>query len=156
VVSNDRPRPEPMNAARHATTRWLSNPPSGAGRLYSESKAFQGLPFSVPEGEPTPEETTPGELLAAAYSTFLATYLAQALEAAGIRARELVVDVWCRLSPPERPPRAVERIEVEVHGRVEDIENSAFEDAVRTTWETCRRSLVLHEDLHTTLHAALV
>jgi organic hydroperoxide reductase OsmC/OhrA len=145
-----------MNAARHATTRWLSNPPSGAGRLYSESKAFQGLPFSVPEGEAKLEETTPGELLAAAYSTFLATYLAQALDAADVRARELVVDVWCRLSPPERPPRAVERVEVDVHGRVEDIENSGFEDAVGTTWETCRRSLGLREDIHITLHAALV
>ena len=145
-----------MNAARHATTRWLSNPPSGAGRLYSDSKAFQGLPFSVPEGEPKPEETTPGELLAAAYSTFLATYLAQALDAADVGARELIVDVWCRLSPPERLPREVERVEVEVHGRVEDIGNSAFEDAVRRTWENCRRSLGLHEDLHTTLHAALV
>ena len=145
-----------MNAGRHATTRWLSNPPSGAGRLYSESKAFQGLPFSVPEGEPKPEETTPGELLAAAYSTFLATYLAQALDAADVGARELIVDVWCRLSAPERLPREVERVEVEVHGRVEDIGNSAFEDAVRRTWEHCRRSLGLHEDLHTTLHAALV
>jgi organic hydroperoxide reductase OsmC/OhrA len=145
-----------MNAARHATTRWLSHPPSGAGRLYSESHAFHGLPFSVPDGDPKPAETTPGELLAAAYSSFLATYLAQALDAAGAHARELVVDVWCRVSAPERPSPVVERLEVEVHGRVDDIGESAFEETVRTTWETCRRSLGLGEDVQITLDAALV
>jgi osmotically inducible protein OsmC len=145
-----------MNATRHATTRWLSNSPSGGGRLYSESHAFDGLSFSVLAGEPKPAETTPGELLAAAYSSFLATYLAQALDAAGVRAREFVVDVRCRLSPPERALRVVERLEVDVHGRVDGIENSAFNHAVRTTWETCRRSLGLREDVHITLDAALV
>jgi hypothetical protein len=125
-----------MNAARHATTRWLSGPRSGTGRLYSESHAFHGL--------------------AAAYSTFLAMCLARALAADDVPARELAVDIRCRFSPPQRRPRVLERLEVMVHGRVEDIEDSAFEDAVRTTWETCSRSLGLREDLHTMLDAALV
>jgi organic hydroperoxide reductase OsmC/OhrA len=66
------------------------------------------------------------------------------------------VDVWCLVSPPERPPRVVERLEVEVHGRVESIEDSAFEEAVRSTWATCRRSLGLRDDIDVTLDAALV
>ena len=145
-----------MNAVRHATTRWLSNPPSGTGHLYSESRAFQGMPFSVPEGESRRAQTTPGELLAAAYSSFLATYIAQALDADGITARELVVEVSCRLSPSGQVPRVVEGLEVEVHGRVDDIEDAAFEDVVRATWDTCARSLGLREGLHTTLDVALV
>lgn len=145
-----------MNSARHATARWLSNPPSGAGHVYSESHALHGLLFSVPEGEPRPAETTPGELLAAAYSTFVATYLAQALDADGVPARELVVDMRCLLSPAQDPPRGIEGLSVEVRGRVDEIEDAEFDDAVRAAWDTCVRLLGLRDDLHTTLDAALV
>jgi hypothetical protein len=64
-----------MNGARHATSRWLSNPPFGAGHLYSESRAFRGMPFSIGDDESAAAKTTPGELLAAAYSAFMATGL---------------------------------------------------------------------------------
>ena len=141
---------------RHATARWLRDPPSGAGHLYSESHAFEGLAFSIPDDHPERAHTTPGELLAAAYSAFVATYLAQGLDANGVPARELVVDVWCRLSPPQHPPRAVERLDVKVRGRVDELEGSGFEDAVRAAWDTCSRLLGLREDLRTTLDAALV
>jgi organic hydroperoxide reductase OsmC/OhrA len=144
-----------MNVARHATTRWLSHPPSGTGHLYSESRAFHGMPFSVPAGEPRQAETTPGELLAAAYSSFLATYIAEALDADGVATRELVVDVSCRLSPAGQVPRVVERVELEVRGRVDDIDGAAFEDVVRASWHVCARSLGLRDGLHTTLDAAL-
>jgi organic hydroperoxide reductase OsmC/OhrA len=141
---------------RHATARWLRDPPSGTGHLYSESHAFEGLPFSIPDDQPERAQTTPGELLAAAYSAFVATYLAQGLDANGVPARELVVDVWCRLSPPQHPPRSVERLDVAVRGRVDELEGSEFEDAVRAAWDTCTRLLGLREDLRTTLDAALV
>lgn len=143
-------------AMRHATVRWLSHPPYGAGHLHSDSRAFEGLPFSIHDGAPEDTETTPAELLAAAYAAFLATYLAQALEGDDVPARELVVDVRCVLSPPERAPRAVEGLEVDVRGRVETIEDSEFKQAVRAAWDTCRRSLGLRDDLPTKLGIALV
>jgi organic hydroperoxide reductase OsmC/OhrA len=61
---------------RHATVRWLTDPPHGLARVRVDSGAFAALPLSVPGGEPRAGETTPGELLAAAYSAFMATNLA--------------------------------------------------------------------------------
>jgi len=141
--------------ARHATARWLSHPPDGAGHLHSDSRAFEALPFSIPDGEPE-SKTTPAELLAAAYAAFLSAYLAQALDGDGVPARELVVDVWCRLSPPQIVPRAVEGLEVEVRGRVEDVDDSEFGEAVQAAWETCTHALGLRGDLSIELRIALV
>lgn len=140
---------------RHATARWIGQPPEGAGHLHSDSRAFEGMLFSVPDGAPEPEETTPGELLAAAYSALLVTYLAQHLDSRGIPARELIVDVSCTLTPPECLPRTIERVEVDVRGRVTEIDHAAFEDAVRTAWNTCVGSLVVSEELPTELRVGL-
>lgn len=142
-------------AARHATARWLSHPPYGAGRLHSDSRAFEGLPFSIPDGPPENAETTPGELLAAAYSAFVATYLAQHLDRDGVPARELVVDVWCTLSRPDHVPRRVEQLRVDVRGRVNDIDDGDFNEAVRTAWGTCVESLGLRDDLRIELRVLL-
>jgi organic hydroperoxide reductase OsmC/OhrA len=144
-----------MSDARHATARWLCHPPEGAGHLHSQSRAFEGLPFSLPDGEPE-SETTPAELLAAAYAAFLSAYVAQALDADGVPARELVVDVACRLSPQSQVPRAVEGLEVEVRGRVDDVDDSEFDEAVHAAWQTCTSALGLRADLPLELRIELV
>ena len=100
-------------AVRHGKVRWLRDPPHGVARLRVESDAFTALPMSVPDGEPNDGETTPGELLAAAYSAFMATDLAERLERNGVPARELVVDAWCRLSAGATP-RSVLGVEVKI------------------------------------------
>jgi organic hydroperoxide reductase OsmC/OhrA len=92
-----------------------------------------------------------GELLAAAYSAFMATYVAQGLHADGAPARELVVNVWCRLSPLDRSPRAVEELTVEVRGRVDEIEDSEFGEAVRPAWDSCMGAVGSRDGLHTKL-----
>ena len=114
-------------ATRHASVRWLSHPPHGAGHLHSNSRAFEGVPLSIPEGAPEDAETTPAELLAAAYSAFLATYLGQRLEHDGVPARELVVDVWwLHLPTRAASPRARSSWSSKVRGRVDGIEQHGF------------------------------
>jgi hypothetical protein len=91
-------KPGRDGTVRHGTVRWLTDPPHGHARIHVDSDAFTALPLSFPRDEPRPAETTPGELLAAVYSAFMATNLAQRLETDGSPAGELVVDLWCRLS----------------------------------------------------------
>jgi hypothetical protein len=118
--------------ARHATARWLCHPPFGAGHLHSESRAFEGLPFSLPEEHPN-GETTPAELLAAAYAAFISAHVGDQLERDGSPARELIVDVWW----------APDGLEVEVRGRVDELGESSFESGVRDALAACVKTLGL-------------
>ena len=139
---------------RHGTVRWLGDPPHGHARMHVGSDAFTSLPLSVPGGRTRSGETTPGELLAAAYCAFMATNLAQRLERDGVPAHELVVGVWCRLSP-DVIARSVEGLEIEVRGRVPGIDKEGFRAAAQAALALSRKSLAVRNDLHTELRVSL-
>jgi organic hydroperoxide reductase OsmC/OhrA len=144
----------PDGPLRHATVRWLSDPPHGLARLRVGSDTFTSVPLSVPGGQPNPGETNPGELLAAAYSAFLATNLAQRLEHDGLPAQELVVNVWCRLSP-DVTERCAEGLEIEVRGRVLGLEEGDFHAAARAALAFSRKAFAMRSDLNTSLRVSL-
>lgn len=141
-------------ALRHGKVRWLRDPPHGVARLRVESDAFTALPMSVPDGEPHEGETTPGELLAAAYSAFMATDLAERLERNGVPARELVVDAWCRLSAGATP-RSVLGVEVKILGRVPGVDEERFRSVTGVALASCHRSLGMRRALRTKLQVSL-
>lgn len=141
-------------AVRHGKVRWLRDPPHGVARLRVESDAFTALPMSVPDGEPNEGETTPGELLAAAYSAFMATDLAERLERNGVPARELVVDAWCRLSAGATP-RSVLGVEVKILGRVPGVDEERFRSVTGVALASCHRSLGMRRALRTKLQVSL-
>jgi lipoyl-dependent peroxiredoxin len=143
---------DPM--VRHGKVRWLRNPPHGVARLRVESDAFTALPMSVPDGEPHEGETTPGELLAAAYSAFMATDLAERLERNGVPAHELVVDAWCRLSAGATP-RSVLGVEVKILGRVPGVDEERFRSVTGVALASCHRSLGMRRALRTKLQVSL-
>lgn len=142
------------STVRHGKVSWLCDPPHGVARLRVESDAFTALPMSVPGGEPHEGETTPGELLAAAYSAFMATELAERLERNGVPARELVVQAWCRLSSGGMP-RSVLDFEVKVLGHVPGIDEERFRSVTGVALNCCHKSLGMRRDLRTKLHVTL-
>jgi osmotically inducible protein OsmC len=135
---------------RHATIRWRASPPHGLARVHIDSHAFNSLPLSIQTGDPSPGETTPGELLAAAVAAFMATRVAQRLEADGSPPGELGVSASCLFSH-----EAVDRFEVDVHGRVPGVGDDAFRAAVQTELAPCMRALGLRGDLRVDLRASL-
>jgi lipoyl-dependent peroxiredoxin len=139
---------------RHGTVRWLAGPPHGQAHMRVGSDAFTSLPLSVPGGRSKPGETTPGELLAAAYCAFMATNLAQRLERDGVPAHELVVGVWCRMSP-DAIARSVKALDIEVRGRVPGLDKEGFSAAARAAVALSSNSLALRTDLHTELRVSL-
>jgi organic hydroperoxide reductase OsmC/OhrA len=140
---------------RRATVSWLTDPPHGHARVRVDSGAFAAIPLSVPGGEPRAGETTPGELLAAAYSAFMATNLAQRLEGDGKPADELVVDVRCRLSP-EVTARSVEGIDVEVRARVPGLDRKGLRTAAANALAISRKALGLRTAMQTDLRVSLL
>jgi lipoyl-dependent peroxiredoxin len=139
---------------RHGKVRWLCDPPHGLARVRVESDAFTALPLSVPDREANVGDTSPGELLAAAYAAFVATEVAARLEHNGVPARELVVHTWCRLSP-EAAPRTVEEFDVKVHGRVAGIDEERFRCIAQVALASCHKSLGMRRNLRTRLDASL-
>jgi organic hydroperoxide reductase OsmC/OhrA len=139
---------------RHGKVRWLCDPPHGVARLRVESDAFTALPLSLPDGEPNPGETTPGELLAVAYSSFMAADLGQRLERNGIPANEIVVHVWCRLSS-DSVPRSVQGFEVKVMARVPGIDEERLRTVAGVALGSCHTSLGMRRDVRTKLDVTL-
>jgi organic hydroperoxide reductase OsmC/OhrA len=139
---------------RYGKVRWLCHPPHGVARVRVDSDAFTALPLSVPNSEPIEGETTPGELLAVAYSAFLATDLAERLERNSVPADELVVHAWCRLSS-NASHRSVEEFEVTVFGRVPGINEERFRCIAGVALASSHRSLGMRRDLPTKLHVSL-
>jgi organic hydroperoxide reductase OsmC/OhrA len=136
--------PEPMSVAphplaRHGTVRWLCDPPHGVGRLLVDSDPIEG-------------ETTPGELLAVAYSAFIVTDLAERLELNGVPADELVVQAWCRLSAKRA---SVDEFDLKVMGRVPGIDQERFRFVAGVALASCHASIGMRRDLRTKLHVTL-
>ena len=94
-------------------------------------------------------------MLAAAYAAFLATYLGQQLERDGVPAQELMVDVWCRLSP-DVAPRKVEGFDIEVRGRVPGLDDEGFGTAARAALALSREALGMCGDKDTKLCVSLL
>jgi lipoyl-dependent peroxiredoxin len=140
---------------RHATVRWLSDPPHGLARVRVGSDAFTSVPLSVSGDQATHGQTTPGELLAAAYSAFLATSLAQRLEHDGVPAQELVVNVGCRLSPGTTK-RCVEGLDIEVRGRVCGLDEDGFQTAARAALAFSRKAFAMRSDVKTDFRVSLL
>jgi lipoyl-dependent peroxiredoxin len=119
------------------------------------SDAVTALPLSAPGGEPSHGETTPGELLAGAYSAFIATHLAQRLQQADVPAQELVVHARCRLSG-DVATRSVVGYDFQVRGRVPGLDEEGLRTTARAALTSCLSALGICSDLPVTLGATLI
>ena len=139
---------------RHGSVSWLTHPPSGTARVETESNAFGAMPVTLPEGEPVPNEATPGELLAVAHAMFMAATLSEGLTRAGSPANEIVVDADCTFAGP-LPERELIGLRLDVRGRVPGLDAAGFRGAVEDARRRSLRSAGVREDLPCELQSAL-
>jgi hypothetical protein len=93
--------------------------------------------------EPTPGETTPGELLAAAHGSALAVILARMLEDSGAPARELVVETSYELRGDWYE---VGRVEFNVQARLSAGTDPPLDRLAGAALDRCSQSLGLVRD----------
>ena len=110
---------------RRGSVSWLTHPPQGVARIEAASHAFHAIPVSLPDGDPAPNEATPGELLAISHAMFMASVLAEVLVENGTPADELVVDAECAFEGP-LASRHLVGIDLSVRGRVPGLNERGF------------------------------
>ena len=147
----------PSEAAHERIVRtgrvsWLTHPPSGSGRVgvdrlpVIDSTGFHAVPVSLPEGDPDPQATTPGELLAIAHATFMAAALAEDLRLSGSPASEIVVEAACAFSGPLLQ-RDLVALDFSVSGRVPGLDAPGFRQAAESARSRSLRSVATRGDL---------
>ena len=139
---------------RHGSVSWLTHPPLGTARVETESDAFGAMPVTLPEGDPVPNEATPGELLAVAHAMFMAAALSERLTRAGSPANEIVVEADCTFAGPIFE-RELIQLHLDVRGRVPALDARGFRDAVEDARNRFLRSAGVREDLPCELQSAL-
>jgi lipoyl-dependent peroxiredoxin len=140
---------------RSSNVVWEGTIARGAGRLSADSRAFVDLPvtaasrFGQPEGKTTPEE-----LIAAAHATCFTMALGfvlarqhtppERLSVAAVITLDMVAGTY-----------TITRSELEVVGRVDGIEQGAFERAAKEAEQTCPVSRVLAGSVEIRTHTYL-
>jgi organic hydroperoxide reductase OsmC/OhrA len=122
---------------------WLTGSPHGRASVGVGSRSFNAVPLSMSTVEPTPGETTPGELLAAAHGSALAVILARMLEDCGTPARELVVETTYELCGDWYE---VGRIRFHVQVRLSDRGDPPLDQLAMDALDRCAQSLGLARD----------
>jgi osmotically inducible protein OsmC len=140
---------------RIADVRWEGNLARGEGAIAGASGAFDGLPYTLATRIGKPEgKTSPEELLAAAVGGCFAMSLAGELTQAGTPAERLDVSAACTVDEVGGR-HLVTQIDLEVRGRVPEIDPETF---IRTAMEAeqgCTMSTLVRASADVTVQATL-
>lgn len=143
---------------RRGRVSWLTGPPGGVARVGVARAPGLGhlhpVPVALPAGEPNPEEVAPGELLAAAYGMFVASFFAEQLEDADAPAEEIVVEATCAFAH-ELPERELTSLDLVLRARVPDMDDAAFSRIALSARAAALRSAGARGDLPGELRAEL-
>jgi lipoyl-dependent peroxiredoxin len=140
---------------RHGRVSWLTHPPAGVAHIGVESHAFGALPVSLAEGDPIPQEATPGELLAITHAMFLAWALSEVLVRDGSPADEIVVEASCSFAGPVAD-RELTAVDLSVHGRIPGLDAPGFGEAVAEARQRSLRAAGARDDIPGRLQAVFV
>jgi osmotically inducible protein OsmC len=142
-----------MAAKRSANVTWQGGLMDGSGVITSTSSgAFSNLDVSWPaRTEQSGGKTSPEELIAAAHAACFAMGLSHGLSQAGTPPQQLDISATCTFEPPK-----ITTMEITVRGKVEGIDQAAFEEAAKAAGENCPVSGALKGNVAVSVTAELV
>ena len=152
--SSQSPSHPHQQVVRRGRVSWLTQPPQGVARVSVESYALGAIGVSVPEGDPIPDEATPGELLAITHGMCMASALSPGLAEGGSSANELTVEVECTFAGPA-PERELIAVDLKVRGRVPGLDQARFREAADNARPRYLRLIGARDDLPGELEAVL-
>jgi lipoyl-dependent peroxiredoxin len=130
---------------------WDGTLAQGSGALSSGSGALDGFPVTWAARTEAPGgKTSPEELIAAAHASCFAMALALTLGRSDKRPEQLVVHARCTLDEVDGAPK-ITRSELEVRGRVADLDEAGFAAAVEQAGNLCPVSNALRGNVEITV-----
>src|SRR5688572_4743577 len=141
---------------RSAQVTWEGNLARGIGHVSAVTGAFAELPISLPSRIGNPDgKTSPEELLAAAHAGCLATSVAGELTRAGTPPGVLALTARVIVDEVEGKGHVVVASEVDVSGRVPDLDAAGFERIVAKADAGCTFSTLIRASATVTVRAHL-
>ena len=143
-----------MAAERTAQVSWSGNLLNGTGKIeFTGSGALAGADMTwASRSEPDEQgRTSPEELIAAAHASCFSMALSHGLAQAGTPPDRLEVKATSTFVPGT----GITAMKLDVTGRVQGMEESAFQEAAREAAETCPVSQALKGNVEVTLDATL-
>lgn len=134
---------------RRANAIWKGTGLEGSGSLTTQSKAFDGQPYSSKlrfENEDGKQGTNPEELIAAAHAGCFTMALSFQLSGAGYTPDELNTDAVLSLEK-KGDGYVIEKIELNLTGSVPGISEDEFMDLAKKAKNGCPVSSVLKCDI---------
>jgi osmotically inducible protein OsmC len=142
-------------AQREAEVVWEGTLARGSGSLTSGSGALDGFPVTWAARTEAPDgKTSPEELVAAAHASCFAMALALVLRNANTTPERLVVRARCTLDEVDGAPR-ITHSALDVRGRVSDLDDGGFAQAIDDASRLCPVSNALAGNLEITVEATL-
>jgi lipoyl-dependent peroxiredoxin len=142
-------------AVRTAEVVWEKDLLSGRGSVKMMSGALPEFPVTWASRTETPGgKTSPEELLAAAHASCYAMALSATLARKGTPPERLDVTAMCKLDKVGDGFK-VTTMELTVHGKVPNVESSAFEEAAQAAEKACPISNAIRNNVDIRLMAHL-
>ena len=140
-------------AEREAEVVWEGSLARGSGSLTSGSRVLDGSSVTWAARTEAPNgKTSPEELVASAHASCFAMALALVLGKADATPDQLVVHAVCTLDEVSGAPR-ITRSALEVRGRVSNLAEAAFAEAIDEASRLCPVSNALTGDVEITVGA---
>jgi len=136
-----------------ATATWNGVLKAGNGSFTGKSGAFEGAYTFATRFEGT-KGTNPEELIAAAHAACFSMALSAGLEKAGTPATSITTAAACTLEFVDGTP-TITKMALTVRGRVDGIEDAAFQKAAAEAKENCPVSRLLKAGLAISMEATL-
>jgi osmotically inducible protein OsmC len=141
---------------RKGSAVWEGDLRQGKGRLSSGSKTLQNQAYSFRTRFEDEPGTNPEELIAAAHAACFSMAFANTLAKDGYKPQEIATEATCSLSPKEGGGFEITKMELDVQGKVEDLDAQTFADIAKKADQGCPVSNLLREGLQIVVHARLV
>jgi lipoyl-dependent peroxiredoxin len=143
-------------AESRASVVWEGDLAHGSGRVSAASGAFSELPVTWASRIERPDpNTSPEELIAAAHAACYAMALSNTLARAGNAPQRLAVSAACHFTPLEAGGYGISGVDLDVHGRVEGLDQAGFDLAAREGEQNCPVSNALRGNVEIRVSATL-
>ncbi len=141
---------------RTSQAEWSGDLRSGKGQIVTESGVLQDSPYSFATRFEDKPGTNPEELIAAAHAACFGMAFSGVLSKAGYKPESISTRAVCVLEPKAGGGHQIARMQLNVFGKVPNMDQATFEKLAKEADQNCPVSNLLRPGLKIELEADLL